>query len=553
MNLVRSARQLPAVLWALLSIGLLAPSVIWIAEDRTVWPWDQAWYGEVSADLWFWMGHSLRRWVGELADGLSMKPPGVVWLGQFFVPLRHILGSVELSLLVSILATQFVLLAILFRIGRRLCSGSSLAAVAGVTLAAGTSLFAGLSHQFFVEPLQAAAVAWVYYVAIEAPGWSSLRIAVQLALAMVVGILAKADTPLYCVLPCLYTAGLICRKKMSRAEFSACWKSRAFRVQAVLLGLLTLATALWYYRNMRAVWQHVRDSSSDAVALNYGSRDSWLHKLVQWWGSLNDSFLSPYLGWVFLAVLAGAGLFGMLRLRERREKAHIEPVAISSMLQILLLLSVLSTTITLEPRFLYAILPSIAIVFMQLCAFLPARFLAAVAVACGAQWVAINAESLAIMGRLSHQSQWLVTPEFDHSHYDDLTRVVSLTSNASDRYDIVAVESPWMNANAAAFFAAKNRLRTGVRSYYTSLGYAESDFGAAIRRIEEFRPRYVITIAEPFQAGLPGFLNIVSLPVLRDLRSDDRFSQVPFTSRNGVLVFRFKNGFPAGSAAGSAP
>jgi len=482
-----------------------------------------------------------------------MKPPGVVWLGQFFVPLRHILGSVELSLLVSILATQFVLLAILFRIGRRLCSGSSLAAVAGVTLAAGTSLFAGLSHQFFVEPLQAAAVAWVYYVAIEAPGWSSLRIAVQLALAMVVGILAKADTPLYCVLPCLYTAGLICRKKMSRAEFSACWKSRAFRVQAVLLGLLTLATALWYYRNMRAVWQHVRDSSSDAVALNYGSRDSWLHKLVQWWGSLNDSFLSPYLGWVFLAVLAGAGLFGMLRLRERREKAHIEPVAISSMLQILLLLSVLSTTITLEPRFLYAILPSIAIVFMQLCAFLPARFLAAVAVACGAQWVAINAESLAIMGRLSHQSQWLVTPEFDHSHYDDLTRVVSLTSNASDRYDIVAVESPWMNANAAAFFAAKNRLRTGVRSYYTSLGYAESDFGAAIRRIEEFRPRYVITIAEPFQAGLPGFLNIVSLPVLRDLRSDDRFSQVPFTSRNGVLVFRFKNGFPAGSAAGSAP
>ena len=74
-----------------------------------------------------------------------------------------------------------------------------------------------------------------------------------------------------------------------------------------------------------------------------------------------------------------------------------------------------------------------------------------------------------------------------------------------------------------------------------------------MRRIEEFRPRYVITVAEPFQAGLPGFLNVVSLPVLRDLRSDDRFSQVPFVSRNGVLVFRFKNGFPAGAVAGSTP
>ena len=553
MNLVRVTRQLPAVLWALLCVGLLTPSLIWIAEDRAVWLWDQAWYGEVSADLWFWMGHSPRRWVGELLDGMSMKPPGVVWMGQFFVPFRHIFGSLEVSLLISVLATQFVLLAILFRIGRRLCPGSSLAAVAGVMLAAGASLFAGLSHQFFVEPLQAVAVAWVYYVAVEAPGWSSLLILMQLALAMVVGVLAKADTPLYCVLPCLYAAGVVWRKKPSRAEFSACWKSRGLRAQAVVLGLLAVATTLWYCRNMRAVWQHARDASSDAVALNYGTRDSWLHKLVQWGGLLNDSFLSPYLGWVFLAVLAGAGVFGVLRLRQRRENARVEPVAIFGALQILAVLSVLSATIILEPRFLYAVLPSVVIVFMRLCSFLPAKFLAVVAVACGAQWAAVGAESLAIVGRLSHQSQWLVTPEFDRSRYDDLTRVVSLTSNASEKYDIVAVESPWMNANAAAFFAAKNRLRTGVRCYYTSLGYAESDFGAAMRRIEEFRPRYVITVAEPFQAGLPGFLNVVSLPILRDMQTDDRFSQVPFASRNGVLVFRYKNGFPAGAAAGSTP
>ena len=156
MTIVRATRRLPSGLWALLCVGLLVPSLIWVAEDRTVWPWDQAWYGEVSADLWFWMGHSLRRWVGELADGLSLKPPGVVWLGQLFVPLRHIFGSVEVSLLVSILVTQFVLLAILFRIGRRLSMGSSLVAVAGVTLAAGASLFAGLSHQFSSSRFQAA-------------------------------------------------------------------------------------------------------------------------------------------------------------------------------------------------------------------------------------------------------------------------------------------------------------------------------------------------------------------------------------------------------------
>ena len=547
----RSLHQLKAAWWALFFAALLAPSLIWIVEDHSVWLWDQAWYGEVSADLWFWIAHSPRQWAATMAVGLGMKPPGVVWIGQFFVPLRHVMGSLETSLLVSILATQFVLLLVLFRIGRRLWAGSPLAAVAGVTLAAGASLFVGLSHQFLVEPLQAAAVAWVYYVVVRAPHWPALRSLAHLALALVVGVLAKADTPLYCLLPCLCAAVLISRKKPSRADFSACWKSRWLQAEAVLLGSLAAAAALWYAINLKAVWQHVRDASSDAVALRYGSRDSWLDKLHQWWGSLEDSFLSPYLVWVFLVVLLVAAVFQWRRLR-RPANVRMEPLALLGALQILFVLSVLSTTVATESRFIYALLPSVVIVFMQLCAFLPARLLAAVVMACVAQWAVVNAESLAMIPPLSHQSQWMYTPGFDRSHYDELTRVVRLTSNASGRYNIVAVESTWMNANAAAFFAAKNRLQTGVRSYYTSLGYAETDFAAAIRRIEQFRPRYVITLAEPFQAGLPGFLNVVSLPVLRDMRNDDRFSQVPFASRDGVLIFLYRNGSGAG-VGGSAP
>jgi len=549
---VRFLRQWPALAWALLLIALLAPSLIWVMEDRGVWLWDQAWYGEVSTDLWFWLGHSVRQWLGTLAVGLPTKAPGVVWLGQLFVPLRHVFGTVERSLLVSILATQLVVLAILFQIGRRLGSGSNLVGAAGVVFAAGGSLFIGLSHQLFAEPLQAAAVAWVFYVAAEARSWTGPRIAVQLALAMVVGLLAKADTPLYCAFPCLYAAVLMWRKKPSRKELSACWRSRGFRVQTALLGVLALATAVWYYMNWHAMWQHMRDASTDAVALHYGWRDSWLHKLIMWRALLRDSFLAPYLGWVFVAVLVGGVVWGAVRFHKRTGNARIEGVSILSLLQVLLILSALSHTITVEPRFLYPVLPGITIVFMQLCAFLPARLLVAVLVACGAQWAAVNAESLALVKLFNHQSSWLLMPQFDSSHYDDLARAVSLTSDVPARYDVVAVESPWLNANAAAFFAAKNRLRTGGRCYYTSLGYAETNFGAAMRRIDAIRTRYVITLAEPFQAGLPGFLNVVSLPVLRDMRSDPRFRQVPFASRNGVLVFRFENDPAAGAAAGSA-
>ena len=80
--------------YALISV-LLAPSALWIALDHSVWPWDPSWYGEVSVGLWFWLGHSLRQWCGLMATGLSMKPPGIVWIGQFFVPLGHFSGSIE--------------------------------------------------------------------------------------------------------------------------------------------------------------------------------------------------------------------------------------------------------------------------------------------------------------------------------------------------------------------------------------------------------------------------------------------------------------------------
>src|SRR5215471_4431302 len=88
----------------------LFPSLVWILEDRRIWPWDQAWYGEVSVDLWYWLGHSFRQWSSSMVECLPLKPPGIVWLGQLFVPFSGLFGSTESTLLFSILITQFSLL-----------------------------------------------------------------------------------------------------------------------------------------------------------------------------------------------------------------------------------------------------------------------------------------------------------------------------------------------------------------------------------------------------------------------------------------------------------
>ena len=521
------------------------PSLVWIVRDRTVWPWDQAWYGEVSVDLWYWLGHSSRLWTREMLTGLYMKPPGIVWLGQFFVPLRGLFGSVETALLFSIVLTEFVMLVILLKIGQRMAPQSRLVPLGAVFLASSTQLFVGLSHQFLVEPLQGLAVAWCFYIALRSPDWPKARIAVHLASALVLGALAKATTPLYCLMPCAY-CGYIWLRKPSGLDFATEWKSRSSRALVLVFGLTGILCSLWYIRNIRAVWQHVHDASFGDLALGYGTRDSVLNKLIVWSRIFDQSFLDPYLYWVCVAAILLAGGFALYR-RARALPEHrlrVQPVAVLSVIQAGLLLFAFSLNITVEPRVLYAMLPCVVILLVQLLVFVPRIALVALLALGAAQWIVVNGASLGLTERLANQSQWLVALQADSSQYDELSRVVNLTSDVGERYNIVGVEYPWLNANSAAFFAAKERLKTGTRSYYTSLGYAEKDVDVAMRRIEELKTRYLITVSEKYQSE-PNFVNVVPLPVLERVRRDSRFTQCAFPSERGVVLFRFVSGSQA--------
>ena len=59
---------------------LLLPSLYWIARDRAVWLWDQAWYGEVSVDLWYLLVHHPVQWQGAATQAFGIKAPGIAWV-----------------------------------------------------------------------------------------------------------------------------------------------------------------------------------------------------------------------------------------------------------------------------------------------------------------------------------------------------------------------------------------------------------------------------------------------------------------------------------------
>jgi hypothetical protein len=219
-------------------------------------------------------------------------------------------------------------------------------------------------------------------------------------------------------------------------------------------------------------------------------------------------------------------------------------IASLSVAQIALILFLFALNDAVETRYLYALLPYIAVVIAALCRAIPSRAVQAlVLVACAAQWGVVNQASFALTPVLTNQFPWLNPIVTDATAHGELSRAIRRTS-IFPGYNIIGVEEPWLNLNSAAFFAAKNRLDTGVRSYYTSLGYAEKDTSAALKRIEDFSARFVITLDEPFQST-PDFLNLVTLPVLRELKSSQRFARVPFSSEKGIVIFERQNRAPA--------
>jgi hypothetical protein len=529
----------PRDVWAYALISLLlAPSAVWILLDRAVWPWDQAWYGEVSVDLWFFLGHSLRQWCALMLTGLYMKPPGIAWIGQFFVPLGQAFGSIEAGLLLSVLLTQFVLLLFIFKIGQQMKPDSKLVPAVGAVFTAGAQLFVGLSHQFFPEPLQALSVAWVFFVVVKSAQWPKPRIAVHLTGALILAALAKATTPLYVFMPAIYV-GFVFLRKPKTSTFADEWRCVPSRLLMVVCALAALAGALWYAYNLGHVWQHVRDSSSGEIALHYGFRASMFRKLIVWTRLLYQSFLAPYLLWAILAsVLMPVAIRAWPGAVRPKAAPGIRLLFLLSQFQIVFLLLVFSTNDTVDPRYMFALLPNLAILFMGACALLPGRSVTAILIVlCGLQWAAVNYATLSAGSRIANRSQWLLPFDSSRSRFEEVVRIVQVTSTHSGRYNIVGVEVPWLNANSAAFFAAKNRLTTGVRCYYTSLGYAQQDLDAALKRIDEFQTQYFITLDEAFQPA-QNFVNVVSLPVLRELKGSTRFQLVPFSSQNGVLLLK---------------
>ena len=389
-----------------LALVLVAPSLVWISVDRHVWPWDQAWYGEVSCDLWFNLTHSITGWIHAMITALGQKPPAAVWMGQFFVPLGALLPSIESALLLSIVATQAVTLILLALVFREIDPESRWGWAIGCAFAGSAPLFAGLSHQFFTEPLQAVTVAWAYLIAVRAFKRPRAEIVAQLVCCGLLGLLAKSSTPLFMIVPFLLALRGLFGPQPWLPEAG---RRRGFAAWLVIGAALLLATGVWYGFNFREMFVHALQSSVDSVSLDYGWKDTFWNKAGAWGRLTVQALFGPGVVWAVLACTAA----GVWLARHRRLRGPRLLVGLSAVAQFAIVIAAFSSVVTVETRYLLAVVPTLAVLVFLAATLARSPVLAALWMAVMLwQWGSTFASAFGLAA-WPEQTAWLIAVDAD--------------------------------------------------------------------------------------------------------------------------------------------
>ena len=531
--------------WAyFLMFFLQLPSLYWIISDRSVWPWDMAWYGEVSVDLWYTVSRHPQQWFSAMLNAFGAKAPGIGWIGQFWVPVGRLTGAVEFGLLLFVVVTQLGTLAFLYSTGRVFFPDRYDIPLLGAIFAASAPMFVAMSHQYLTEPLQLFSASYFFWLAANARGWGVVKIIGHLATASSLALLSKASSPLYCSLPGLIAIYYCWQKPKWLAGQSHF--DKIIQMCFATFGLaLFAATLSWYVMNWNQLAGFIRLVSSSDVALDYGKLAPFLNKFEFWLDACRKSF--------FLSeVLVGLGLITVMAITvaiasriyntQSPQFPGLPALSVAALFHIVAVLTVFSLSINEENRYLLPMLPALAVLLYWCCSQILRRGSVMVLGALFIyQWGLVNAQSLDLIQRSPRITGWLIPVCKDASKKSDVTRLVEATCNEETRkkFSMVGVEYSWLNYNSLLFYSAKARLagRTPKCSY-TYFGHAAKDVEKTWERINSMNIIYFISVEESEQPKPPDFLNQVSIPILERIRQDQRFEPVPFQSVKRILVFR---------------
>jgi hypothetical protein len=524
-------------------ILLLAPSVSWVLHDQTAWWWDQANYAYGTLQLVQARRLGLDAWITAMAHALPSTPPLIAWAGQLFVPLRHITGEVEPSLLFLNLFWGGLALWLVYVTTRRM-GAQPIESAAAMLVCGGSGIFIAMTHQYLVEMTQCATVAIMIFVAWRAERRSLMRTLSLAGIATGFAMLSKASSLTF-VLPmlCYVTVALLVarsgrRPKTDLVDFAL----------LVAASIVIVSAGIWYHTNWNHVAQHFRDATAGDVAMHYG-RPVELGLKLQYWLYWLGEAISPFLA---LSVAAGAitvSALSVAAFRAFRDWHFLRSIEIAVENGTLFAFTLAGTVcatilgfslqVNEDTRFLIPIIPMVAVLLGWAISVLRLQFVTGIAFLLLALNAAINhAYSFGLNPLAQGSFPYLWPVNLSPADKQLLTKAVqeSCHDGNNGRTNIIAVSYKSLNGNSANFYAAKNALVGSRPCAYQGLGYSSSDLKQALDTIITAAPAYVITVAPDKQPPVD-FVNKVSRPVAEHLARDPHF-ELAFGSDDFLLIYR---------------
>jgi 4-amino-4-deoxy-L-arabinose transferase-like glycosyltransferase len=538
-------RWLP--LW--LPIALVAPSLAWIAVDRSIWPWDPAWYGTVSVDLWATLRTDPAHWPGSMAHAFGLKPPAVAWLGQLFVPLGEVLGEDTRALLLSIVLCQAASLSLVYLAARRLDGAA--AAVLATLLVGGSPLFVALSHEYFAEPIQMVAVVWLLLVLAGAAYSPPALTLAQLPGAIALGMLAKLSSPAY-MAP--LAAGAVLLLVLHRQVLPRPRRTRervAVVVSGAISALLVLGAFVWYRINLDTALEHARNASADTGL--YGVDRGFVRQFPEWVERMGNAAFIPF-AWIVAGGLVVAAL-AVARARRVRLRDPRVVTCVACGAAVLVVLAGFASQPNQEMRYLLPLVPLVAVpVALGVAASRRPTLLILAGALAVVQFAVVTLQSFGHAPGVLRATYLVDEPVRDARLARALDDVVTQTCTDAEvgRISIVGADHPWLNHNTLTFLAHQRFAESGRLCNYTALGYAEQDPEAAWDRVRDTDPPFYIAIdygnprnllpaAQAGDVARADAFNRVNVEIFDRVVRSPRFELVSGSRRTGLVIFRAVN------------
>ena len=510
---------------------LVAPSAIWVLRDQSVWPWDQSVYGEWTLRTWQakyagplgWLDAWLHVWPG--------RPPLIAWVGQFFVPFRHLTGGFESAMLLSNLAVAAGTLVLIYRLARE-CSATWMETVVALIACGGSTFFVGLTHQYLTELLQCFTTASMMFVAWRAERRPVIRTVLLMLITVSLSFAAKASSAPF-VLPFLVYATLVLIVTRARVRPTVRNRDALLFVAAAAIAAATVA---WYVINWEATVAHFIEATTGKEALSYGSPVALSMKLRYWISTLGAALSAVTVISAAICIVIMLGIVVAVVRLWKVPLGDLISVAIENgtLFALVLTATILLTLLTFsfqineDTRYVLSLIPMIAILLSWSLSVLRQKILtAAFLCALAASTVAVNSFSFGLNVPNVADMPWNWQLHLDRNDTVLLSTAVraSCPPENANHTSLFIVNYIRLNDHSANFYAEKESYTTGYRCYYSSLGFAKNDVQSALDRLNMVAPPYVITVA-PDRQPPPDFTNVRTKDVTLFLASNPHYSRM---------------------------